>query len=408
MSRREPEYKFGEYWLTKRRDGKSPDIWQIAFYSEKSRSVVYRSTKCRTVELDEAKAVLRAYEAAQRSKAKDQSAEHAELVPHMFNYLREHGPDVKRLDTIKSSFRAWIGFLQQDELGTDAKVADVTKTMVTRFRRWRMGPHEYAVDWNGKLYRNVSEGVSGEAVQRNIEDLRAALHHAEGEGRISAPRIVSVPRKHRSPARDRTLSVQELGAMLGYSKDDLEAYRWVALMIATSSRPGAALAFDPRTQWLDDIIDLHPAGAERTDKRNPVVPVIDPLRPILTEWRDNPHKPVKTRKRWWNTMTRALGMDGVDAYAIRHTVLTYLDDQGVPGAQLSGIGGHIPKGRGVSRTTSKNYLHYNPHQADKAKRALTKLFQSVEREAAKWRADHLRTTPLRGKPISVVKAGTKG
>jgi integrase len=407
VSRRTDEFRVGDYWLTKRRDGKSPDTWQIAFYSEKSRSVVYRSTKCRTVELEAAQASLRSYEAAQRSKSKDQDAQHADLVPHLFNYLREHGPDVKRLDTIKSSFRAWIGFLMQDELRTDAKVADVTKSMVARFRRWRMGAHEYAVEWNGKLYRNTSQGVSGEAVQRNIEDLRAALHHAEAERRIVAPKIASVDRNLRTIPKDRVLTPQEMGAMLGYAAEDIGGYRYVSLMIATSARPGVALAFDPATQWLDDIIDLQPEGVGRTNKRNASVPVIAPLVPILTAWRDDPHATVKSRKRWWNTMTRALGLDGVDAYAIRHTVLTYLDDQGVPGAQISGIGGHVPKGRGVSRTTSRNYFHYNPHQAPQAKRALTKLFQSVEREAAKWRADHLRTTPVRGKPIMVVKAGEK-
>jgi len=350
---------------------------------------------------------LRAYEAAQRSKSKDQDAQHADLVPHLFNYLREHGPDVKRLDTIKSSFRAWIGFLMQDELGTDAKVGDVTKSMVARFRRWRMGEHSYAVEWNGKVYRQQSKGVTGETVQRNIEDLRAALHHAEAERRIVAPKIASVDRNLRSIPKDQILTPTQMGAMLGYARDDVEAFRWIALMLATSARPGAALAFDPGKQWHDDILELQPIDEGRTNKRNAAVPVIAPMLPILTEWRDNPHAIVKSRKRWWNTMTRALGMDGTDAYAIRHTVLTYLDDQGVPGAQLSGIGGHIPKGRGVSRTTSRNYLHYNPHQAPQAKRALTKLFQSVEREAAKWRADHERTTPVRGKPIMVVKAGEK-
>lgn len=406
MSRDDSPLIVGDYWLDKRRDGKSADTWQIATYSEKSRSVVYRSTKCRLVELDAAKAFLRAYEAAERSKGQNQQADHAELVPHLFNYLREHGPDVKRLDTIKSSFRAWIGFLQQDELGTDAKVADVTKNMVTRFRRWRMAAHEYAVTWNGKVYRQQSKGVTGETVQRNIEDLRAALHHAEGERRIVAPKIASVKRDLRSEPRDRILTTQELGAMLGYAKDDIEAYRWIALMLASSARPGAALTFDPETQWHDDVLDLHPDGADRTSKRNAMVPVIAPLVPILTDWRDNPHELAKSRKKWWGTMCKALALN-VNAYAIRHTVLTYMDDQGVPGAQLSGIGGHIPKGRGVSRTTSKNYLHYNPHQAPQAKRALTKLFQSVEREATKWRADHLRTIPVRGKPISVVKAGAK-
>lgn len=400
MSREDSPLIIGSYWLDKRRDGKSPDVWQIAHYSEKSRSVVYRSTKCRVV--DEAGEVLRAYEANERSKAKGQDTRHAELVPHMFNYLRERGPDVKRLDTIKSSFRAWIGFLQQDELGTGAKVADVTKGMVQRFRRWRMGPHEYAVEWGGKVFKQKSEGVTGETVQRNIEDLRAALNYADGENRIVAPKVPSVERKYRSDERDLVLSVDELGAIVGYAADDMGAWRWLCLMICTASRPGPALAFDPATQWHDDVLDLHPGGI-RTDKRNAIVPVIEPMRPHLEQWRDNPHEAVKSRKRWWRTMKRVLGFpESVQPYTIRHTVTTWLDTHGVPGAQISGITGHIPSHRGVARTTSKHYLHYNPHDCPQAVAALTDLFVSVKGAAASWRADHLRTIAIRGKPISLV------
>lgn len=400
MSRDDSPLIVGSYWLDKRRDGLSPDVWQIATYSERSRSVVYRSTKRRTVE--EAGEVLRAYEANERSKSKGQDTRHAELVPHLFNYLRERGPDVKRLDTIKSSFRAWIGFLQQDELGTGAKVADVTKGMVQRFRRWRMGPHEYAVEWGGKVFRQSSKGVTGETVQRNIEDLRAALNYADGENRITAPKVPSVERKYRSDERDLVLSVAELGAMVGYAADDLGAWRWLCLMICTASRPGPALAFDPATQWQDDVIDLHPGGI-RTDKRNAVVPVIEPMRPHLAQWRDEPHELVKSRKRWWCTMKRVLGLsEGVQPYTIRHTVTTWLDTHGVPGAQISGITGHIPSHRGVARTTSKHYLHYNPHDCPQAVAALTELFVSVQEAAASWRADHLRTIAKRGKPILLV------
>lgn len=404
MSRHEKAFTIGDYWLAKRRDGKAPEIWQIARYCERSRSVVYRSTKRRS--LEDAKAVLRAYEAAERSKERGQDVRESPIVLHLFNYLREHGADVKRLDTVKSSFRAWIGFLQQDELGTGAVVADVTKTMLARFRRWRMGPHEWAVEWNGKVYRHKHSGVTGEAVQRNIEDLRAALHHAEAEGRIVAPRIGSVDRKLRSGPRDTVLTVQQLGAIMGYAADDIGAWRWICLMLATASRPGPALAFDPATQWLDGIIDLHPPGAQETDKRNAVVPVIDPMLPILQQWRDEPHEPVKSRKRWWRTMRRVLGLPAeVDPYTIRHTVATFMDGEGVPGAELSAIAGHLPSSRGIARTTSRHYLHYDPRNCPKAKRTLTKLFQSVEREAASWRADHLRTTPKRGKPIALASKG---
>lgn len=402
MATEDRAYTIGDYWLTKRRDGKSPDIWQIASYSAKSRSVVYRSTKCRA--LEQAKAVLRSFEAESRSKRKQESVD-AELLPHFRHYILERGPDVKRLDTIKSSFRAWIGFLQQDELTTGIRVADLNKLVIDRFRRWRMAPHEYTVHWGGRAYRNHNpKGVSGEAVQRNIEDLRAALHHAEDAGRITAPKVHSVHRNLRSKPRSRVLTAKELGAMLAYAAEDIGAYRWIALMIATASRPGPALAFDPSRQWLGDIIDLHPVESARTDKRNAVVPIIAPLVPILEGWVRHPHEPVKSRKTWWRNMRRVLSLgDDVNPYTIRHTVATYMDDEGVPGSQLSAIAGHLPSHRGLARTTSRNYLHYNPRNCPKAKRVLTKLFRSVEDEASRWSADHLRTKPFRGCPIALTR-----
>lgn len=392
----------GDYWLDKRRDGKSPDIWQIATYSDKSRSVVYRSTKRRTV--DEAGPILRAYEAQARSVGQGQDARTAELLPHLFNYIRERGPDVVRLDTIKSSFRAWIGFLMQDELGTEATVAEITPGVIARFRRWRMGPHEWAVEWGGKTFRHSSQGVTGHAVQRNIEDLRAALHYAEGERRIDAPKVPSVDSKLRGAKPLELLSAASLGALWAYARDDVGIWREVALMIATGCRPGAAMAFDPATQWNGTLVDLQPARAE-TDKRNSIVAAIEPLRPILDAWKASPHERVKSRKTWWRTARRVLAMPEVEAYDIRHTVSTLLDKGGVPGAQISGVIGHLPSSRGVARTTSKHYLHYDPQNAPEAVAVLTTFFNEVQHHADLWAADHSRTTPLRGKPITLAVRG---
>jgi integrase len=404
MPREDSPYIIGDYWLDKRRAGRSPDFWQIAWYDHEARSIVYRSTKCRTVDLERAKEVLRSFEAQQRSKSRAQDIEHSPLLPHLFNYIRERSPEIGRVDTIKTSFRAWIGFLQQDELTTGAVVADVTKTMIARFRRWRMGPHSWVVEWGGKTFRHTSDKVTGETVQRNIEDLRAALHHAQSEGRIKSPRIPSVERKFRSEARDTVLTTQQLGAILGYaSQTDNGAYRWLCLMIATSSRPGPALAFNPRKQWHGDVIDLHPGGG-RTAKRNAVVPVIAPMVPILEAWKAEPHEPVKSRKKWWATMARALNLPSeVIAYTIRRTVATWLDKHGVPGADISGITGHLPSSRGVARITSRHYLAYDPRNCPEAVDALTALFQAVQRQADDWNAVHLLCIPKRGRPLEVVK-----
>jgi hypothetical protein len=137
-----------------------------------------------------------------------------------------------------------------------------------------------------------------------------------------------------------------------------------------------------------------------------VIPVIEPLKPILKAWKEKPHDQVKSRKTTWRTLRRVLGVT-LDAYSIRTTVSTYLDQQGVPGAQISGIIGHLPSSRGIARTTSDHYLHYDPLDANRAKAVLTQLFTAVQREAEKWAADHLRTTPVRGKPISLASTGAK-
>lgn len=406
MSRDNSPLIIGDYWLDKRRDGRSP-FWQIASYSDAARSVVYRSTKQR--DLGAAKEVLRAYEADERSRQRGQPAEQAEILPHLFHYLREQGPDIKRLDTIKSSFRAWLGFLMQDEVGTDATVAQIDKNLVNRFRRWRMGPHHWEIEWDGgKVFRHRSDGVSGKAVQRNIEDLRAALHHAEANHRIVAPKVNSVDRKliKRNPRQ--TFDLDTLGAIFGYARSEPGFYRELCLMLASGCRPGHAMKFDPVEQWRGDLIDLQPHREDETDKRAAVLPVIEPMVPVLQGWKAKPHDPVKSRKTTWRTMRRALGLPKwAEAYCIRTTVATWLDEQGTPGGQISGIIGHLPESRGVSRTTSKHYLAYDPHNCERAKEVLTTLFQAVMQRSEKWLADHMRTTPVRGRPIMVASRGAE-
>jgi hypothetical protein len=130
------------------------------------------------------------------------------------------------------------------------------------------------------------------------------------------------------------------------------------------------------------------------------------LRPILADWKEAPHDPVKSRKTTFRTMRRVLGLpDWVEAYCIRTTVSTYLDEQGTPGAQISGIIGHLPESRGIARTTSKHYLAYDPMTCDRAKEVLTQLFTDVVQRSETWSADHLLTIPVRGKPITLAKKG---
>ncbi|QSR17361.1 integrase [Novosphingobium sp. KA1] len=389
MSRENSPYILGDYWLDKRRDGAAPEIWQIASYRSGTRSVVYISTKCRTIDLERAKEVIRSYEASQRSKHQGQDITEAELLPHLFNYLREHGPDVRRVDTIKSSFRAWIGFLMQDELTTSVRVAEINKVSVARFRRWRMAPHTWEVEWDGKVFKHSSTGVTGEAVQRNIEDLRAALKHAEDAGRIPMhPRIPSVDRILRSPARKQIFTIKQLGAIVAYADQEPGVQQWLQLMIATAARPDAALAFVPANQWFDSVINLHPVGAPITDKRNPIVPAITPFTYVMKSWTLDV---VSSRKRWWRTMRAKLQIPA--SYVpktIRHTVASHLRNSSVPGEQISLLLGHKDLSDTLERTTDW-YAHGDPLKMPETIQALTTLWHAIEKEAAAWRADHLLT-----------------
>ena len=401
MSRDSSPLIVGDYWLDKRRDGKSPDVWQIA--TSRGRTVVYRSTKCRDV--DAAGDVLRAHEAQQRS-TKPQDAAQAELLPHLFHYLREHGPDIHREDTVRSSFRAWIGWLMQDELTTGARVADINKVSLARFRRWRMEPHTWSIEWGGKVYNHKSKGVTGETVQRNIEDLRSALNHAEDAGRIPlAPKIQSVDKKLRSKPRKLTLTTAQLGSLVAFADHEADVQAWLWLMIGTLVRPDAGLAFDPAQQWHGNVADMHPAGAALTNKRNPIVPVIEPLQELLGRWPAGAK--VKSRKQWWETARTKLELPtAAIPKTIRHTVATYLRDHAVPGEQISVMLGHKVDGDTLERT-SEIYAHVNPAKMRAAIRALTKLWREVEREADKWRAGHLLTIAGDKNKIVVVLKGKK-
>src|SRR3546814_3465247 len=88
--------------------------------------------------------------------------------------------------------RAFIGFLMQDEAGLAVTVSGMTPNLIKRFIAWRSGAHSYAVPWKGKHYNHTSKGIKGESIQRNIEDIRAALNHAANNGRI--PYVPKIPR----------------------------------------------------------------------------------------------------------------------------------------------------------------------------------------------------------------------
>lgn len=396
MSREDSPYIVGDFWLDKRRDGKSPDIWQVATYRSESRQVVYRSTKCRSVE--DAKGFLHAYVDEQRAKG-PQRADEASLAAGIMLYWQEHGKRAERPDSIACSIRHFLGFLIHDgSAGVTFATAD--RALFARFIDWRMKPHSYSVEWGGKTFRHDSKGVKGETVHSDLARIGAAMNRQIDFGRVPmAPKLATVDKRHRSTPREYLYTIDQIGAIIAVAAmsaikpdgttdaDGMGMFRWLLLQVATACRPVAALAFDPRKQFDDasGLIALHPVGKARTRKRNPVVPAIDEVRPFLRAWASDGATVVKSRKRAWRTIRRVLDLPPeAEAKTIRYTVATELRRMGtVPAIQLESLLGH----EAVKGVTAR-YAKYDPNHMAEAKTALSIVFRRIMAAAHQFSAVH--------------------
>lgn len=403
MPRETSPYVVGEFWLDYRRDGRAQGIWQIA-RAERG-TVIYRST--RTTELAKAKAVLDAHLFELRSLGRQQAHE-ANVIAHLVNYWREKGSKAVNSDQTGRSLRTFAAFLMQDRVGVGAVITDLTPALFERFREWRMGPHSFDLEWFGETFDYASEGVIGATVQRNINDIRAAVHHAEANLRIPmAPRISDLDERYQSPPRERVLTKDEMARIAWYASHNADLFRFVALQFATAVRPQAALKFDPRTQFnaAAGLIDLQPEASPQTKKRNAIIPAIRPLRQVLRKWEREGGTAVASRKTAWRIMRRTLGLsDDVHPKTIRHTVATLLyADPSVPEREIVELLGHEGK---LARTT-RIYAKYDPTRLKAVTASLTTLWKEIHGLAKAFASDHILTTVGQGGQNVVVEKPAK-
>ena len=333
-----------------------------------------------------------------------QEAREARVLPLLMNYWSEHGRKLVNSDQTERSLRTFIGFLLQDQAGAHAVVTDLVPALFERFREWRMTAHDFSVPWGSDVHDYVSQGVAGATVQRNINDIRAAVHHAEANLRIPmAPKIKDLAQRYHSPPRERVLSIDELAKIAWYASHSPDLFRFVALQFATAIRPAAALKFDPAVQYDDKtgLIDQQPEASPQTKKRNAVIPAIRPFRSVLRAWAKESPKPVRSRKVAWRIMRRVLGLDSdVHPKTIRHTIATLLyADESVPEREIVEMLGHEGK---LARTT-RIYAKYDPTRLRNVSRVLTNLWIQVHMEAKAFSADHLLTTVGQGGEIAVTQ-----
>lgn len=400
MSRESSPYIAGEFWLDKRRDGKAPNVWQIARTDRGT--IIYRST--RTGDLANAKASLDAHLFEVRSLGR-QEANEANVIAHLVNYWREKGSKAVNSDQTDRSLRTFSAFLAQDRSGVGAVITDLTPVLFERFREWRMGPHAFNLEWFGETFDYQSDGVAGATVQRNVNDIRAAVHHAEANLRIPmAPRIGDLDPRYSSAPRERVLTMDEMVSIAWYASHNIRLFRYVAIQFATASRPDVIKKFDAALQYDDalGLIDLHPGALPQTKKRNALVPAIKPMRTVLRTWAAS-GQPIGSTRTAWRIMRRTLGLSS-DVYpkTIRHTVATILySDPTVPEREIVELLGHDGK---LARTT-RIYAKYDPTRLTNAVRCLTMLWRDIQRQAKAYSSDHeLTTKGFKGK-LTVAQRG---
>lgn len=395
MGRQEQRlFTVGPFWLAARAE--SPFL-QIRWYDERAKVTRGKSTRCRT--LDDAIPAILAHHEQWRAKQR-QDPDEALAVGLFLQFWRERGQSRRNAATVASSLRIFMAFLDQDDSGMGVAVSGLNKDLFERFMAWRAKPHSYEIEWLGKTFAHASNGVSGEAIQRNLDDVRAALNYAVGKQLPWAPKVPAVAHELRSPPRDVTLTIEQLGAIVAYAAYDIEALRWVLGMIATAARPDAVLKWNVAKQWTGEPnLDTHPHGEPRTKKRNAVVPLIEEFRPWLEAWAAHPHKIVRSRKTWWRTMRAALGLPAnVVPKTIRHTIATQLRSRAVPMDEISGLLGHV----GEHRITA-GYAKYDPSRLPHAKQQLSAIWAEVCASAKAWHTNQFRVSPVRGSPISVAR-----
>jgi len=89
----------------------------------------------------------------------------------------------------------------------------------------------------------------------------------------------------------------------------------------------------------------------------------------------------KCIKTSWKTVCNSARIEGATPKTLRHTMLTWLAERGVPSEQRQKLAGHSPQG-----TTARNYEHLSPNYLREAVAEIDAFFD----ELSKHTTTHLR------------------
>jgi integrase len=355
MRKRQQIGRFGAYWLSKRPN--SP-FWCRTWFDPETRQT--RRESLATQSLGEACERL-AHWYAHNVVMRRAAPSDVRLLSVLERYWLEHGQGRASETSIKTHIKIAIKLIEAD-------------TAISDFG----GPAQTA--FVAQLHRR---GYAAGYVKRTFATVKAAILWAH-----RAEIITAVPAFIRGlpdgEPRERIMSIDEL-ARLWDAAEQPHMQAFIMGMICTVGRPAAVLELT--RFWCDferGTLDLNPQGRERTNKRRPVLPMANALRPWLAscdghlvEYRG---KPVRKINAVFRNVRAAAGFDAdVIPYSIRHTMASELAGRGVPELELGAFMGHKMR---ESRTTGR-YVKFRPEYLRHAREAIDSVVNEMARLAGR-------------------------
>lgn len=310
----------------------------------------------------------------------------------MAEWLKHHVANLAAPDRYIYSVDQWIAFFDEERRRgriSGPTVGELTPDLQARFRSWRAG-----------------SGVGGHTIDRDLAALRGSLSWAWKAQRIDHPPfIASVPAHQKAPPRDRILSHEEIAMILDacVGKPEREhLIRFIVIELGTAGRPEAVLELtDANIDLRRNLIDPRQPGRLHARKRRAIVPIANAVRPWVEGIKGKLIKykvPIAEKNRVpggptyyerdtasiktsWNRVCEDVGVEGATPKTLRHTMLTWLAERGVPSEQRQKLAGHSPQG-----TTARNYEHLSPNYLREAVGEIDAFFD----ELAKHTKAHLR------------------
>ena len=332
------------YKLTKHRT--SP-YWQITWYDNGTGQTSRRSTK--SEDIGAAEKILDDF-VLELIRPNNAEPEEVPLALVMSEYLEEHAVNIASCEQAVIANEKIINFF-----GT-ALVGDLSQALQSKF-----------------VAHLKKTGLSDATISRDLSVLRAAINRANKFGTInSAPHIMEIRSKQDifdAEPIGRPLSLDEMARFFNAITQP-HVFIFTLIGLCTLARPGAIVDLTVhQVDFETGLIDLLPAGRKQTAKRRPTIPLAKTLIPFvlsasghLVQFNGKPVKSVRTA--WRNTRRRAVLLNRVNPYSLRHAMGRELRRRGVPRDQISILLGHL-------RTSANDMdLIYSPDEPDYCREAV--------------------------------------